>query len=165
MEIQGNAIAQSWALHQQENVSIPAELDTLKAKLKQLRADVSASFKRAGLQFEAPPVCATPENDRVTKASPTYARIKPARSGLIPGREWKCIGPADTGQGHQMTEHQEEEVKKAQKAFVAALAAGIEEDVLIDAVFDASTEWLVASLKACERKQAEACQERYSVSK
>jgi hypothetical protein len=79
--------------------------------------------------------------------------------------KWKGKGPACTGGASQMIEQQKEAVKKAQQAFVAALAAGIEEDALIDAIFDASHEWLVASLKAHERKQAEACQEKCSASK
>lgn len=164
MEAQNNAIAQLWALHQQENVSVPTELDTLKAKLKQLRADVSASFKRAGLQFEVRPDYCDVENDPAPKISPAYTRFRCAECGRIPGRDWKNIGLTCTGQEHQMIE-QQEEVKKAQQAFVAALAAGIEEDVLIDAVFDASNEWLVASLKAYEKKRAEACQEKRPSSK
>jgi hypothetical protein len=37
-----------------------------------------------------------------------------------------------------MTEQQKEAVKQAQQAFVAALDAGVEEDALIEAVFEAS---------------------------
>jgi len=164
MEAQNNAIAQLLALHRQGNVSIPTELDTLKAKLQQLRADVSASFKRAGLEFEVLPDLCNLENDPVSKARPTKARFRRPECGQIPGREWKYIALTCTGRGYQMIE-QQEEVKKAQQAFVAALAAGIEEDVLIDAVFDASSEWQVANLKAYEKKRAEASQEKCSASK
>jgi hypothetical protein len=37
-----------------------------------------------------------------------------------------------------MTEQQKEAVKQAQQAFVAALDAGVEEDALIEAVFEAT---------------------------
>ena len=39
-----------------------------------------------------------------------------------------------------MTEQQKESIKRAQSAFVAALDAGVEEDSLIEAVFDAKLE-------------------------
>ena len=51
-----------------------------------------------------------------------------------------------------MTEQQREVVKQAQAAFVAALDAGVGEDKIIDAVFDASNEWLIASLNVEEKK-------------
>jgi len=51
-----------------------------------------------------------------------------------------------------MTEQQKETVRQAQQVFVAALDAGVDEDILIDAVFDASNEWLAANLKVGEKK-------------
>ena len=64
-----------------------------------------------------------------------------------------------------MTEQQQKAVKNAAQAFVAALDAGVDEDKLIDAVFDASNKWFVASLKSDEKKQDGARQEKYLVSK
>jgi hypothetical protein len=42
--------------------------------------------------------------------------------------------------GVKMTNEQRELVKTAQSSFIAALDAGVDEDLLIDEVFDASNE-------------------------
>jgi len=59
-----------------------------------------------------------------------------------------------------LTEHQKEVVTQAQQAFVLGLDAGVEEDVLLDALFDAANRWLKGSLETQIKKQAESCREK-----
>ena len=49
--------------------------------------------------------------------------------------------------GEKMTTEQKEAVKNAQSAFIAAMDAGVNEDCLIDEIFDASNEWKISKSK------------------
>jgi len=54
-----------------------------------------------------------------------------------------------------MTIEQEEAIKNAASAFIAARKAGVEEFLLIEEVFDASNAWTISELNILKRQSQE----------
>jgi hypothetical protein len=55
----------------------------------------------------------------------------------------------------EMTIEQEEAIKNAASAFIAARKAGVEEFLLIEEVFDASNAWTISELNILKRQSQE----------